>query len=126
MKRLSIRRLTIVIAAATCLAVPAAAQADYTLPDTFRTDTAQSGGDAGNRAPHDVIVGDDIMSHPGMPGMPKYDPPTRIEVVRPERTIVRDVDESLPLILSSAALLLALAGAGVAVMRTRMTPRPGH
>jgi hypothetical protein len=87
---------------------------------------AQSGGDAGNGAPTRPIVGDDIMSHPGMPGMPEYDPPTTIEVVRPERTIVRDADQALPLILSSTALLLVLTGLGVNLVRARMLPGPGR
>jgi hypothetical protein len=47
-------------------------------------------------------------------------------VVRPKRTIVRDVDEALPLILSSTALLLALAGVGFTIIRTRTMPRPGR
>ena len=49
-----------------------------------------------------------------------------IEVVRPERTIVREVDESLPLILSSIALVLGLVGLAVVLIRTRIAPRPGH
>ena len=49
--------------------------------------------------------------------------PAIIEVVRPERTIVRDVDEALPLILSSTALLLVLANTGMTLMRTRVAPR---
>jgi hypothetical protein len=52
--------------------------------------------------------------------------PTTIEVVRSERTIVRDVDEQLPLILSGTALLLVLAGLAVTLARTRMAPRPRH
>ena len=44
---------------------------------------------------------------------PQHDAPTTIEVVQPERTIVRDVDEALPLILSGTALLLVLAGVGL-------------
>ena len=147
------RRVVATVVVASCLAVPASAAADG-LPSTFRTDAAQSGGDAGNGAqaqfqypPSDFKggdraqsggtgkssddapnpgVGDDIKSHPGMPGFPEYDPPTTIEVVRPERTIVRDVDDSLPLILSSTALLLVLASLGVTLIRTRMAPRPGH
>ena len=147
------RRVVATIVVASCMAVPASAAAE-SLPSTFRTDAAQSGGDAGNgvgaqfeyppidfkggdRAQSEAGgkssddapprgVGDDIMSHPGMPGFPEYDPPTRIEVVRPERTIVRDVDEVLPLILSSAALLLVLTGFGVTLVRARMVPRPGR
>ena len=54
------------------------------------------------------------------------DAPATIEVVRPERTIVRDVDEALPLILSSTALLLGLASIGFTLVRTRLVPRPGR
>jgi hypothetical protein len=52
--------------------------------------------------------------------------PSTIEVVRPERTIVRNVDEALPLILSGSALLLVLAGLGITLVRTGMVPRPGR
>jgi hypothetical protein len=68
--------------------------------------------------------GDTPVDHPGAGRAPAA--PTTVAVVRPERTIVRDVDASLPLILSSAALLLALPGGGVAVRRTRIAPRRGH
>ena len=126
MTSINTRRALAAIVAAACLAIPAAASAmPYSPPSTTRSDAAQS-GDAGNRAPHDPIVGDDIMSHPGMPEFPDYDPPTTIEVVRPERTIVRDVDQALPLILSSTALLLVLTGLGVTLVRARMVPRPGR
>ncbi len=64
------------------------------------------------------------MDHPGASRAPSPAPIT-IDVVRPERTIVRDVDEVLPLILSSTALLLVLAGFGIVLVRTRMLPRPG-
>jgi hypothetical protein len=124
---ISTRRALAAIVAAACLVVPAAASAmPYSPPPTTRSDAAQSGGDAGNTAPSRPIVDDDIMSHSGMPGFPKYDPPTTIEVVRPERTIVRDVDQALPLILSGAALLLVLTGLGVTLVRARMVPRPGR
>jgi hypothetical protein len=58
--------------------------------------------------------------------VPDDDAPTTIEVVRPARTIVRDVDKAVPLILSSTALLLALAGVGFTLARTRPVPRPGR
>ena len=54
--------------------------------------------------------GDTPIDHPGAVRAPEYTAPTTIQVVRPERTIVRDVDEVLPVVLSSAALLLALGG----------------
>ena len=57
---------------------------------------------------------------------PQHDTPATIELIRPERTIVRDVDEALPLILSGTALLLVLAGFGFTLLRTRAVPRPGR
>jgi hypothetical protein len=110
---------TIVIALAACsIALPAAASA-ASPPPTFKSDAA-SGPDGkaysiqpqtGSRVP----VTDDAEPAP-----------STIEVVRPMRTIVRDVDETLPLILSGTALLLALAGVGITLVRTRMVPRPGR
>jgi hypothetical protein len=52
--------------------------------------------------------------------------PTTIEVVRPERTIVRDVDQALPIALAGSALVLVLAMIGVTLVRTRLVPRPGR
>ena len=121
------------------------------LPSTDRTDAAQSGTDAANPGytgymptgfrggdsaqtegttastfpPAEFRGGDMPVDHPGASRAPTA-VPTTIEVVRPERTIVRDVDDSLPLILSSTALLLVLTGLGVTLIRARMTPRPGH
>jgi hypothetical protein len=69
--------------------------------------------------------GDTPADHPGASRVPSA-APTTIEVVRPERTIVRDVDEALPLILSSTALLLVLASLAITLVRTRMVPRPGR
>jgi hypothetical protein len=139
----SIRNRSIVaaIVAASCLAVPAAA-ADG-LPATYRSDAAQSGAplstdrtDAAQSgwAPSpakstfpaaDFRGGDSPADHPGASRAPAT-APTTIEVVRPERTIVRDVDEALPLILSSTALVLVLAGFAITLVRTRMVPRPGR
>ena len=106
---------TIAIALAACsIALPAAASAD-SLPPNDASDAAQPGGklysiqpQTGSRVP----VADDA--------------PNIIEVVRPERTIVRDVDEALPLILSGTALLLALAGVGFMLVRTRTVSPPGR
>jgi hypothetical protein len=122
------------------------------LPSTDRSDAAQSGSAAGNQAgakaayppagfnggdraqsesitkstfpPAGFRGGDTPADHPGTSRAPTA-APTTIEVIRPERTIVRDVDEVLPLILSSTALLLVLAGLGIVLVRTRMLPRPG-
>jgi hypothetical protein len=40
--------------------------------------------------------GDTPADHPGASRAPQYDAPTTVEVVRPERTIVRDVDQVQP------------------------------
>jgi hypothetical protein len=56
--------------------------------------------------------GDTPVDSPGASRAPQYTAPTTIKVVRPERTIVRDVDEVVPVVVSSAALLVAIAGSG--------------
>jgi hypothetical protein len=73
----------------------------------------------------DFRGGDNPADHPGMSGAPQYDGPTTIEVVQPERTIVRDVDEALPIALAGSALLV-LATRGITLVRARLVPRPGR
>jgi hypothetical protein len=62
--------------------------------------------------------GDTPADFPGASRAPQYQAPATIQVVRPERTVVRDVNEVLPLVLSGAALLLALFGVGVVMTRS--------
>jgi hypothetical protein len=62
--------------------------------------------------------GDTPADFPGASRAPQFQPPATIQVVRPERTVVRDVNQVLPLALSGAALLLALFGVGVVMTRT--------
>ena len=73
---------------------------------------------------HDAAakVGDTPADFPGASGAPDV-PPTTIEVVRPERAIVRDVDEALPIALSGAALLIVLMGAAFVLVRVRVERR---
>ena len=141
------RRFVAAIVAAACTAVPAAAAADSP-PATYRSDAAQSGaagspstdrsdaaqsgiGAQPERAaqssfpPAGFRGGDTPADHPGASRAATAAPTTN-EVVRPERTIVRDVDEALPVILSSTALLLVLAGLGITLVRFRMAPRAGR
>jgi hypothetical protein len=99
------------------------AQLTYPPSDFRGGDRSQSEGTVTFPAA-DFRGGDTPVDHPGASRAPST-APTTIEVVRPERTIVRDVDDALPLILSSAALLLVLAGLGITLVRTRMVPRPG-
>jgi hypothetical protein len=142
--KFSTRRALAAIVAASCLAIPASASAmPYSPPSTTHSDAAQSGSQpttdrtdaaqAGSNGttrmstfPSQGFSGDNPADHPGMSRAPQYDAPTTIEVVRPERTIVRDVDQALPLILSSAALILVFASGGAALVRARMVPRPGR
>jgi hypothetical protein len=141
------RRVVATIVAASCIAVPASASASAGMgPPTYKSDAAQSSGNAriwtGARFsyPPSGFNGSDIAQS-GSTAKSTYPPsgfiggdspadragaaraPSTIEVVRPERTIVRDVDEALPLILSGSALLLVLAGLGTALIRTGMVPR---
>jgi hypothetical protein len=59
------------------------------------------------------VVGDTPADHPGVSRKA-----TTVEVVRPERTIVRDADEVLPIALASLALLIALGGVAYVLVRT--------
>jgi hypothetical protein len=142
------RRVVAALVAGSCLALPASASAD-SLPSTHRSDAAQAGyaptasapaslpsthrSDAAQAgyAPTPSAPASLPSTHKSDAAQAGYagtagDQPTTIEVVHPERTIVRDVDEALPLILSSTALLLVLAGFGVVMIRTRMAPRAGR
>jgi hypothetical protein len=67
-------------------------------------------------------VGDTPADFPGASGAPNV-PPTTIQVVRPERTVVRDVNEALPIVLSGAALLIVLMGAAFLLVRVRLQHR---
>jgi hypothetical protein len=63
-------------------------------------------------------LGDTPVDFPGA-SRAKDAPPTTIEIVRPERTIVRDTDPVLPIALSGLALLVALGLAGTTLIRVR-------
>ena len=111
------RRVVAAIVAASCIAVPASASA-YSLPSTYRTDAAQSGTA--------FSLPSTYRTDAAQSGGATTAAPTTIEVVRPERTIVRDADEALPLILSGSALLLVFAGLGFMLIRTGSVPRLGR
>jgi hypothetical protein len=93
-----------------------------TLPASFTTDAAQSGRDVGRAYTLPPIFASDAAQSGGDIATA----PTTVEVVRPERTIVRDVDEALPMILSGTALALALAGLAMTLIYVRMLPRAGR
>jgi hypothetical protein len=91
------------------------------------SDAAQSGSQGVRAAtfpPAGFRGGDTKADSPGIGAAPAV--PTTIEVVRPERTIVRDVDEALPLILSGTALLLVLGGLAFTLVYARPLARAGR
>ena len=127
----NIRRAVAAIVAASCMAIPASASAQ-TLPPTFRSDAAQSDGDhttttgaAKSTLPSAHTLPPTFRSDAAQSGGTQPEP-TTVEVVQPERTIVRDVDEVLPIVLSGTALLAVLALFGFTLVRTRLVPRPGR
>jgi hypothetical protein len=140
--KLSTRHAVAAIIAASCLTIPAPASAmPYSPPTTTESDAAQSGArpttdrtDAAQASsnattptstfPSQGFSGDNPADHPGMSRAQPT--PTTIEVVRPERTIVRGVDQALPIALAGSALVLVLAMIGVTLVRTRLAPRPGR
>jgi hypothetical protein len=150
---ISTRHAVVAIVAASCLAIPATASAmPYSPPTTIESDAAQAAvqpttdrtdaatpmpcmpsclAQAGSNAttpkstfPSQGLRGDNPADHPGMSRAQPT--PTTIEVIRPERTIVRDVDQALPIALAGSALMLVLAMIGVTLVRTRLAPRPGR
>jgi hypothetical protein len=151
--KFSTRHAITAIVAATCLAIPATASAmPYEPPTTTESDAVQAAvqpttdrtdaatpmpcmpscsAQASSNAtipkstfPSQGFRGDNPADHPGMSRAQPT--PTTIEVVRPERTIVRDVDQALPIALAGSALVLVLAMIGVTLVRTRIAPRPGR
>jgi hypothetical protein len=110
--------------------------ADFGRPVAFATATAASPrsvavdpkvGDTPADFPRPVILGpsggDTPVDFPGASRAARFDAPHTISIVRPERTVVRDVDEALPIVVSSAALLLALCGLGLALIRAGVLRR---
>ena len=89
---------------------------DSTTPAAKIGDTPAEFGQPVAPAPK---AGDTKSDSPGASRAPLYDAPRTIQVVRPERTIIRDTDPVLPIALSGAALLLALGLAGTALIRVR-------
>ena len=64
-------------------------------------------------------VGDTPADSPGASRAPDYQAPPTTDVVPPERTIVREADDALPIAMASVALFVAIAMAGFVVVRTR-------
>lgn len=63
-------------------------------------------------------VGDTPADFPGASRAPEYQAPTTTEVIRPERTIVHEAGNAVPVVLSALALLIATALTGFVIVRT--------
>jgi hypothetical protein len=66
-------------------------------------------------------LGDTPADFPGVNGSPDATAP--IVLVRPERTIVHEANQALPIALSSAALAIVLMGAAFLLVRGRVRRR---
>jgi hypothetical protein len=117
------------VLAGLCLAAPASANAipqgdtKYDTPSAGMSAAVTTPAPAASASPSSSApLGDTKSDSPGASGAPQYQAPS-IQVFRPERTIVRDVNQALPIVLSAAALLLALGGVGIVARRTRSLPR---
>jgi hypothetical protein len=121
-----IRALILGVAACAALAAPAAAEpgADYPQPSSAKI--GDTPADFAQPVAPTPKAGDTPVDDPGASRAPEYAAPTTIQVVRPERTIVRDVDEVLPVVLSSTALLLALGGCTFLLVASIRRRRLGH
>ncbi len=130
--RRSLRRIRTAAVLALCVPLSASAGALAQTPGDTKADYPKSAptpriGDTPADFAQPVApapkAGDTPIDHPGASRAPEYIPPTTITVNRPERTIVRDVDDALPTVLAGFALLVALGGAGFALIRTRSLQR---
>ena len=121
------RRLVAAVVAAVVVGAPASAlavPADQTYPRAVPQsglapkvgDTPADFGQPVATAPR---AGDTKFDSPGASRAPQYEPTRTIQVIRPERTIVRETDQVLPIALSGAALLVAFGLAGAALIRVR-------
>ncbi len=122
--------LIVTLIACAALAAPAVAEpgSDYPQPSTAKIgDTpADFAQPVARSADSQAKAGDTPADDPGASRAPRYVAPTTIQVVRPERTIVRNADQVLPVVLSSAALALALGGSAFLLLTSVRRRRLGH
>ena len=128
-RRGPIGALILALVACTALAAPAAAEpgADYPQPSTAKIgDTpADFARPVAQSADSKAKAGDTPVDDPGASRAPRYAATTTIQVVRPERTIVRNVDQLLPVVLSGVALALALGGSAFLLLTSIRRRRLG-
>jgi hypothetical protein len=123
--RRRIRRATLALACCALAAPPAAfaVPADSGPSVTPAAKLGDTPADFAQPVAPAPTGGDTPADFPGATRAPQYQAPRTISIVRPERTVVRNVDQALPIALSSAALLLALGGLGIALARTGVVRR---
>jgi hypothetical protein len=107
--------LTVCVALATT--ATAEPGADY--PQSSSAKIGDTPSDFAHSVASTPRIGDTPADHPGASRAPEYQAPTTVTVVRPERTIVRDADQTLPMMLAGLALLIALGSATHALARAR-------
>ena len=113
------RTVLLSLVACAALAAPAAAEpgSDYPQPSTAKI--GDTPADFAQPVAPETKLGDTPVDHPGASRAVEFEPLRTIQVIRPERTIVRDVDEVLPLVLSGTALLIAFGGAAFLLVGNR-------
>jgi hypothetical protein len=126
-----VRRLRRLAIAAVVVAALAPAGAAIAAPESGHSAAAHAIiGDSpadyfGNGSSTDVAtppkVGDTPADFPGVSGSPA--PTAPIVLVRPERTIVQEANQALPIVLSSIALAIVLMGAAFLLVRGRVQRR---
>lgn len=105
----------IVALAAVCTALSAGAAGPATAADGYPPKIGDTPAEFGKPAQvHAPKIGDT----PADFGKPVATP-SLVEIVRPERTIVRDTDPALPIVMSAVALLLALGLVAQTAMQGR-------
>ena len=123
-----IRRVTLVLGCCALIAPSSAlaqkvgdTPADFAKPATPAPKIGDTPADFAAPVVLAAQRGDTPADFPGASRAPQFEAPRTIQVVRP--TVVRAVDETLPIALSGAALLLAMGGVGIALVRTRTARR---
>ena len=114
-----LRVATVALAAGAALAATAAAEPGADYPQTSSAKIGDTPADFAHTVASTPRIGDTPADHPGASRAPKYQAPTTVTVVRPQRTIVRDADQTVPMILAAVALLIALGSATHALARAR-------
>ena len=81
----------------------------------FTLDTSAPRGDAGNTRSSGYVL--DTSAPRGDSPATRAVPPAEAPVPNVVRTVIRDTDPALPIVLSAIALLVALAGSALALAR---------